>query len=72
MKADLDIFPKSKTAYIDIYDITTGCTLSSIKLEYSSNIKELELQVLLHGYTILKRVTQAGYNHQIIYNLKHI
>lgn len=69
MKADLDIFPKSKTAYIDIYDITTGCTLSTIKLDYSDDIKEIELQVLFHGYTILKRST---YNHMIVYDLEHI
>jgi hypothetical protein len=69
MKADLDIFPKSKTAYIDIYDITTGCTLSTIKLDYSDDIKELELQVLLHGYKILKCTTC---NHMIIYDLEHI
>lgn len=69
MKADLDIFPKSKTAYIDIYDITTGCTLSTIKLDYSDDLKEIELQVLLHGYTILKRST---YNHMIVYDLEHI
>jgi hypothetical protein len=69
MKADLDIFPESKTAYIDIYDITTGCTLSTIKLDYSDDIKELELQVLLHGYIILKCTTC---NHMIIYDLEHI
>jgi hypothetical protein len=74
MKADLEIFPKSKTAYIDIYDITTGCTLSTIKLEYSDDKKELELQVLLHGYTILKLkyVSCTTYSYRIVYDLEHI
>lgn len=49
---------------------------SKIILQYSTDIKELELQVLLHGYKILKRSTVVSDNSlftdMIRYDLKHI
>lgn len=52
-KAILGIFPRTKAAYILVYDKSTGRYLSMINLEYYSDIKDFELQVLLHGYKFL-------------------
>ena len=52
-KAILGIFPGTKAAYILVYDKSTGRYLSMINLEYYPDIKDFELQVLLHGYKIL-------------------
>ena len=76
MKAYLNIFPEEKKAFINRYDIINSHILPSIQLEYSTDIKELELQVLLHGYNILKRSTVVSDNSlftdMIRYDLKHI
>ena len=66
----LKIFPVIKRAYIVETDIIYRA-LSTIYLEYSPDIKNIELQVLLHGYKILKK-TDFDSNYREVYELESI
>lgn len=54
--ANLNIFPINKKAFIVVFDKNKDRATFSAQLEYSPDIKELEIQVLLHGYKILEKL----------------
>ena len=55
MKAELNIFPENEVAFISIYDKKYYAHINTIMLHYSPDIEDIELQILFHGYKILKK-----------------
>jgi hypothetical protein len=73
MLAQLSIFPKNKITFISLFDQKHDEYCNTIMLQYSPDIKELELQVLLHGYKFLeKNSTYSVDNYLEIFDLEAI
>lgn len=70
MIAYLNIFPKRKLTFISIYD--EKYDKYNIDLQYSPDIKDIEIQLLVHGYKISKRYASSVDNYLDIFILKSI
>lgn len=55
MKAYLNIFPEEKKAFINFNG-------NAIILQYSQDIKDIEFQLLFHGYKILEKKKNIFYS----------
>jgi hypothetical protein len=69
MQAQLHIFPKNKMIFISLFDQKYDNT---IMLQYSPDIKDIEFQLLVHGYKILKKHASSVDNCFEVFILKSI
>ena len=70
MQAHLNIFPGNKIAFINFND-----NYNAIMLQYSRDIKDIEFQLLFHGYKILekkKNIFRSVDNYLEVFDLEPI
>jgi hypothetical protein len=72
MQAHLNIFPESKIIFISLFDQKCDKYNNTIMLQYSPDIKDIEFQLLVHGYKILKKHASSVDNCFEVFILKSI
>jgi hypothetical protein len=72
MQAQLHIFPKNKMIFISLFDQKYDKFNNTIMLQYSPDIKDIEFQLLVHGYKILKKHASSVDNCFEVFILKSI
>ena len=68
MQVELNIFKEIKIAYISFYENNYELK-KTIMLEYSQDMEDIEFQILLHGYKILKMISVSSHNYLEIFKL---
>jgi hypothetical protein len=72
MQAQLNIFPENKIMFISLFDQKCDKYNNAIMLQYSPDIKDIEFQLLVHGYKILKKHACSVDNYFEVFILKSI
>jgi hypothetical protein len=72
MLAQLSIFPENKITFISLFDQKHDKYCNTIMLQYSPDIKDIEFQLLVHGYKILKKYANSVDNYLEIFDLEAI
>ena len=72
MQVELKILRESKMVFISFYDSKLHEFKKPIILEYSPDMKDIKVQVLLRGYKILEKTSISTDNFFEIFNLVDI